>query len=105
MTFESGGACELNGTRALVGVVDMGIVDGEGGNGYPYRLERSKRYGVHTKFAPSSSLGLESLGGMEIGTGMGMGFDRDGMVVIPRDIELVSSLPPPYGCRGSGPRP
>ena len=105
MTFESGGARELNGTRALLVVVDMGIVDVEGGNGYSYGLERSKRHGVPTKFAPASSLGLESLGRMEIGTGMGMGFDHDGMFVVPRDTELVSSLRPPYGCRVSGLRP
>ena len=93
MTFESGGACELNGTRALVVVVDMGIVDVEGGNGYSYGLERSKRYGVPTKSVSSSSFGLESLGGMEIGTGMGMGIDRGGILVITRYTEWVLSLP------------
>ena len=95
MTFESGGACELDRTRVLVGVVDMGIVGVEGGNGYSYGLERSKRYGVPTKSVSSSSFGLESLGGMEIGTGtgMGMGIDRDGILVITRYTEWVSSLP------------
>ena len=91
VAFENGGACELNGTRELVGV-DVGIVDVKGGNGYC----------VLTKAAPSSSFGLESLGGMEIGPGMGMGFERDGMLVITRYTKLVSSLPPPYGCRVSG---
>ena len=85
MTLESGGACELNGPRALLVVVDMGIVVVEGGNGYSYGLERSKRYGVPTKSVSSSSFGLASLGGMEIGTGMG--FDRDGMLVITRYTE------------------
>ena len=63
----------------------------EGGNGYSYGLERSKRYGVPTKSVSSSSFGLESLGGMEIGTGMG--FDRDGILVITRYTEWVASLP------------
>ena len=105
MTFESGGACELDGTRALAGVVDMRIVGVEGENGYSYGLERSKRYGVPTKSVPSSSFGLESLGGMEIGTGMRMGFDRDGILVITRYNGLVSSLPSPYGWRVRGMRP
>ena len=39
---------------------------------------------------PPSSFGFESLGGMEIGTGMEMNFDRDGMLII---TEWVSSLP------------
>ena len=39
VTLESGGACELDRMQALVGVVDMGIVNVEGGNGHSYSLE------------------------------------------------------------------
>lgn len=53
----------------------------EVGKGYSYGLDRSKRYGVPTKFALSSSLELEtSFEGIVIG--MGTGFDRDLVLVI-----------------------
>ena len=83
-------------------VVETGIIDVEGGNGYSYGLERSKQYGVPIKSVPSSSFGLESLGGMEIGTGMEIGIDLDGILVITTYTEWLPSLPPPYGCRVSG---
>ena len=92
VTSGSGGACELNGMRALLVVVETAIIDVEGGNGYAYGLGRSKRYSVATKSVSSSSFGLESLGGMEMGKEMGMRFDRDGMLVITRYTEWVMSL-------------
>ena len=78
---ESGRVAELGVGRVPLEGGAAGGVEVEGGKGYSYGLNRSKRYGVPTKFASSSLLELEaSFEGIEIG--MGTGFDRDVVLVI-----------------------
>jgi len=86
---ESGRAAELGVGRVPLegGAAAAGGVEVEGGGkGYSYGLNRSKWYGVPTKFGLSSSLSLEleasldEFEGIEIG--IGTGFDRDVVLVI-----------------------
>lgn len=88
MALEGGDTAGLDGRRAALELVDVGIVEVGGGNGYSYGLDRSNRYGVPTKFVLSSSLELGSsfddLGGIEIGTGMCFG--RDFVLAITQGI-------------------
>lgn len=85
---ESGRAAELVVGRVPLEAGAAGEVEAEGGKGYSYGLNRSKRYGVPTKFASSSLPELEaSFEGIEIG--MGTGFDRDVVLVITTYRECI----------------
>jgi hypothetical protein len=90
--FERGDVAELgSGPSEVAG----GKAEEEGAKGYSYGLDRSKRYGVPTNVALSSSLepasSFDDFEGIEIGAGTR--FDRDGVLVITdvwrMDIEMT----------------